>query len=144
MTLRFANAVTLLAMLTWHSMARAEVCRIEATGVDTSPWGDAIASLSDLALTEHDCSSLRIDVAAGRANVLFTTSDGRNAQRAIAMPAELRPTVEALRVEVQPRDRRQARSKRRTWSGPARSCRLGPTRRRCALRCSAARAAAAI
>jgi hypothetical protein len=98
MTLRFANALTLLAVLTWHSVARAGVCRIEATGSEALGWAEAIASLSELALTEQDCSALRIEVAAGGANVLFTTADGRSAQRMVTVPAELRPSVEALRV----------------------------------------------
>jgi hypothetical protein len=95
----------LVAALSLPSEAHAAPCSIEAAfdgaAFDgTTGWSEAAAALSELALTDADCVRLRIEPASGGARVLFTTEDGRTAERYVATPEELRPTVDALRVQA--------------------------------------------
>lgn len=95
----------LVATLSLPSAAHAALCSIDAVFDDaasdgTSGWTDAAAALRELALTDADCVSLRIEPSSGGARVLFSTRDGRTAERYVATPEELRPTVDALRVQA--------------------------------------------
>jgi hypothetical protein len=89
----------LAAVLLAHATARADACRIEASGTDSAEWSAATASLDELALTDRDCVRVRIDITADQARVVFTTADGRRAERIVTTPADLRPTINALRVQ---------------------------------------------
>jgi len=95
----------LAATLSWAGTAHAAPCSIDAafddaSGSSSKLWADAAAALSELELTDADCVGLRIEAAAGGARVLFTTKDGRTAERYVAAPEELKPTVGALRVQA--------------------------------------------
>jgi hypothetical protein len=79
--------------------AHADACRIETSGASSPEWSNARASLAELALTDRDCVSVRIQITEDQARVLFTTADGRSAERIVATPAELRATIDALRVQ---------------------------------------------
>jgi hypothetical protein len=92
--------LALLAVIaTATEAARAQSCRIEASGAQDGEWSAATASLQELALSERECTEVRIHVAAGQAQVHFTTADGRSAERIVTTPADLRATVNALRVQ---------------------------------------------
>lgn len=96
----------LAAALSLPSIARAAPCSIDAALGDAPAWTDAALGLSELALTDADCVSVRIELAPPGARVLFTTKDGRTAERYVATPEELQPTVGALRVQAPGRSRR--------------------------------------
>jgi hypothetical protein len=88
------------AALALPAAASAEPCAIEMTGADSAEWVAASESLAELALTERDCLRVHIEIAAGQARVRFITGDGRSAERSIHTPSELRPTIDALRVQA--------------------------------------------
>jgi len=95
----------LVAALSLPRAAHAAPCSIDAdfdgAAVDgVTGWSEAATALSELALTDDDCVSLRIEPSSGGARVLFTTKDGRTAERYVATPEELKPTVDALRVQA--------------------------------------------
>jgi len=79
--------------------ARAQDCRVESAGAQTPAWQTATESLAGFALSDRDCLRVRIVIEGEGARVLFTTPDGRSAERFVAAPSELRATVEALRVQ---------------------------------------------
>lgn len=90
----------LAAALSLPSAAHAAPCSIDAAFDGAPAWNAAAAALTALALTDADCVSLRIEPSSGGARVLFTTKDGRTAERYVATPEELKPTVDALRVQA--------------------------------------------
>jgi hypothetical protein len=94
-----ASHALFAAALVVPAAARADACRIETSGVESPEWSAATASLVELALTDRDCVRVQLELSGDRARVLFTTPDGRTAQRFVATPSELRPTIDALRVQ---------------------------------------------
>lgn len=77
----------------------AQPCRIEATGGASAEWLAATDALADLALTDQDCVRVQIDIADEHARVVFVAPDGRVAERIVTAATELRPTIDALRVQ---------------------------------------------
>ena len=78
--------------------AHAAPCRVEISGAESPAWRAAAASLDNLALSDRDCLSLRIEITDEGARVVLTTADGRKAERSVLTASDLRPTISALRV----------------------------------------------
>ncbi len=92
--------LVLAAALSLPSGAHAAPCAIDARFDEAPAWSEAAAALSSLGLTDADCIRLRIEPSRGGARLLFTTQAGRTAERYVATPQELKPTVAALRVQA--------------------------------------------
>jgi hypothetical protein len=72
---------------------------VDIAGAESVEWQEAARSLAASGLTDQDCASIRLDVIdGGGARLTFITLDGRRAERRLASPDELHPTVEALCV----------------------------------------------
>src|SRR5262245_38480499 len=87
------------ALLGSPGVARADGCRIEAVGAASAEWSAAREQPAQRGLTERDCVRIEIVVGDAQARVLFVAPDGRIAERVIEEPAELMPTIDALRVQ---------------------------------------------
>ena len=79
---------------------RAQGCQIDLSGAAAREWLDAAAAVSVAGLSAGDCISVRVELSEQSARVLFTTPDGRVAERHVAAPMELKPTIDALRVQA--------------------------------------------
>ena len=104
---------------------RADACKLELTGAESAPWGEAARALVALALDERDCARIRLEVTDSGARLTFVTRDARSAERALLDPDELLPTIEALRVTLPepaqdraPQDRAPAATPTRSRSLP--------------------------
>jgi hypothetical protein len=74
-------------------------CPVEVAGTGTEAWSRAAAEIADGPSEEDsDCSKIVVELEQDRARVRFTTADGRTAERELAEPEELAPTLHALRV----------------------------------------------
>lgn len=94
------GAVTLCGLLLSSHAALAAPCEVRLAGLGNADWQRAVdalgARLADQ--SDGDCASIVVSVDGGAARVLYTTRDGRTAERTLANPEELRPTVEALLI----------------------------------------------
>jgi hypothetical protein len=84
--------------LLWPLAAGAAPCVVEAAGALPAGWHEAVRSLGPAAAGEDDCSSVRVRGEGGGARITLITRDGRRAERRVETPAELAPTLAALRV----------------------------------------------
>ena len=70
------------------------------TGEGSARWEQALLAVLASGLDDSDCASIHLDVSDDAARLTYTTRDGRRAERSLADPDELGPTIEALRVTV--------------------------------------------
>ncbi len=82
-----------------HAAGAGCTVRVEPPG---HPAWEQAARDATVRIAEHpkrgDCASAVVEVSERGARLVFTTRDGRRAQRQLARPAELAPALEALRV----------------------------------------------
>jgi hypothetical protein len=94
-------AVLATTLVAGGAHAQDGACVVELAGSDDGAWREAVAELERSLPREAepaDCARLRVELAEGGAELHFATRDGRSTRRALAGPAELAPTVQALRV----------------------------------------------
>jgi hypothetical protein len=70
------------------------------TGAESSEWQRAVRALAASEAIGDDCERVQLNVAEPGAHLTFTTLDGRRAERTLARPEELQPTVAALGVTI--------------------------------------------
>jgi hypothetical protein len=75
-------------------------CPVELRGARSEPWLRAGRAIEALTTDPSDCARIEIEVepSTDAARLIFVTRDGRRAERRIAHPDELMPTVVALGV----------------------------------------------
>jgi hypothetical protein len=75
-------------------------CPVELRGAPSEPWLRAGRALSGLSTDPSDCARIEIELegSTDAARLIFVTRDGRRAERRLAHPDELMPTVAALGV----------------------------------------------
>lgn len=75
-------------------------CPVEVRGAPSEPWLRASRALEALTTEPSDCARIEIEVepSTDAARLIFMTLDGRRAERRLAHPDELMPTVVALGV----------------------------------------------
>ncbi len=95
-----AAGATLAALSLAGRAALAAPCEVRLAGDVEERWQRAVhdlrAGLEDT--RAGDCANIVVTIEAGQARLVYTTRDGRTAERKLARPAELQPTVEALLV----------------------------------------------
>jgi hypothetical protein len=89
--LPFALLAIFLAAL---PLGRALACDVKLEGNPSDAWRAAVRRLPDGA--GGDCASSILRVERGEARLIFLTQDGRRAERALAGPEELAPSIAAL------------------------------------------------
>ena len=75
-------------------------CPVELRGAPSEPWLRAGRAVEALTTDPSDCARLEIELerSTDAARLIFVTQDGRRAERRLAHPDELVPTVAALGV----------------------------------------------
>jgi hypothetical protein len=75
-------------------------CPVELRGAPSEPWLRAGRAIEALATDPSDCARVEIELeqSTDAARLIFVTRDGRRAERRLAHPDELMPTVVALGV----------------------------------------------
>ena len=75
-------------------------CPVELRGAPSEPWLRAGRAIEALTTDPSDCARIEIELeqSADAARLIFVTRDGRRAERRLAHPDELVPTVAALGV----------------------------------------------
>ena len=75
-------------------------CPVELRGAPSEPWLRASRAIEALPTDPSDCARIEIELerSTDAARLIFVTRDGRRAERRLAHPDELVPTVEALGV----------------------------------------------
>jgi hypothetical protein len=75
-------------------------CPVELRGAPSEPWVRAGRAIEALTTDPGDCARIEIEVerSTDAARLIFVTRDGRRAERRLADPDELMPTVVALGV----------------------------------------------
>jgi hypothetical protein len=77
-------------------------CPVELRGAPSEPWRRAGRAIEALTTDPSDCARIEIEIEIERstdaARLIFVTRDGRRAERRLAHPDELMPTVLALGV----------------------------------------------
>lgn len=99
--------VSLVAASPATAATEPSACVLRLVPADApSPWRLAVAAATRRLATlpsAHDCRTVEIAVRPdGSATLLFLTTDGRGAERALGGPNELAPTLEALLVTLPP------------------------------------------
>jgi hypothetical protein len=89
--LPFALLAIVLAAL---PLGRALACDVKLEGNPSDAWRAAVRRLPEAA--GGDCASAILRVERGEARLIFLTQDGRRAERALAGPEELAPSIAAL------------------------------------------------
>ena len=77
-------------------------CPVELRGAPSEPWLRAGRAIEALTTDPSDCARIEIELeqSADAARLIFVTRDGRRAERRLAHPDELMPTVAALGVRI--------------------------------------------
>jgi hypothetical protein len=103
---RLARAA-LVAAWTSAAWAGARVCvaascPVELRGAPSEPWLRAGRAIEALTTDPSDCARIEIELerSADAARLIFVTRDGRRAERRLAHPDELMPTVVALGIRA--------------------------------------------
>lgn len=75
-------------------------CPVELRGAPSEPWLRAGRAIEALTTDPSDCARIEIEIerSTDAARLIFVTRDGRRAERRLAHPDELVPTVAALGV----------------------------------------------
>jgi hypothetical protein len=75
-------------------------CPVELRGAPSEPWLRAGRAIEALTTDPSDCARIEIELerSTDAARLIFVTRDGRRAERRLAHPEELMPTVAALGV----------------------------------------------
>jgi hypothetical protein len=75
-------------------------CPVELRGAPSEPWLRAGRAIEALTTDPSDCARIEIELerSTDAARLIFVTQDGRRAERRLAHPDELMPTVVALGV----------------------------------------------
>lgn len=97
---RIAGGALFAALVMASGAAAAAPCEVRVTGDMEEHWQRAVHDLrAQLAQQPAgDCASIVLTVVDGGGHLVYTTRDGRTAERKLAGSAELLPTVEALLV----------------------------------------------
>jgi hypothetical protein len=76
-------------------------CPVELRGAPSEPWLHAGRAIEALTMDPSDCARIEIELdrSTDAARLIFVTRDGRRAERRLAHPDELMPTVVALGVQ---------------------------------------------
>jgi hypothetical protein len=76
-------------------------CPVELRGAPSEPWRRAGRAIEALTTDPSDCARIEIELerSTDAARLIFVTRDGRRAERRLAHPDELMPTVVALGVQ---------------------------------------------
>jgi hypothetical protein len=97
-----AALVTAWACAAWvgSRVCVAASCPVELRGAPSEPWLRARRAIEALATDPSDCARIEIELeqSTDAARLIFVTRDGRRAERRLAHPDELMPTVVALGV----------------------------------------------
>jgi hypothetical protein len=75
-------------------------CPVELRGAPSEPWQRASRAIEALTTDPSDCARIEIELerSTDAARLIFVTQDGRRAERRLAHPDELMPTVVALGI----------------------------------------------
>lgn len=94
-----AGAGSFLVVALASTRGRAEPCQVELVPADAPGWTEAFAAVARRVHDQpSDCASIRIETAGRSARLVFTTHDGRQAERSIDRPDHLAATVTAVLV----------------------------------------------
>jgi hypothetical protein len=86
--------VLLAIVLAALPLGRALACDVKLEGNPSDAWREAVRRLP--AAAAGDCASAILRVERGEARLIFLTQDGRRAERVLAGPEELAPSIAAL------------------------------------------------
>ena len=97
-----AALVTAWACAAWVGarVCVAASCPVELRGAPSEPWLRAGRAIEALTTDPSDCARIEIELerSTDAARLIFVTRDGRRAERRLAHPDELMPTVVALGI----------------------------------------------